>query len=853
MQLTVKASASLPQEPSEQSLSSATSVIDLEGASVPEPPLKRTNEVFEVLSSPEESMSKKKQRTQMNASRASAVQPKFLNVDVSAATKPSKPTKKASNNKSSSKGSSAAAQNIPLFFQGLSQAELMAEQAAVEFRAKRLLQQKKQRERAEKRQKQQKDQAQSKASNAAPSVFKKIVERTRAPRFPNPSHVIPAETITSTESPAKSSDLQPWWRRDASAGTTTTDIDTAEPPLLPPAESAYAKQPPLVDYLKLALDSIVIAPKTKPKATRLWADVYFNERLLQGFVPEHLKDVSEQMIAFVQSWMAERRNAHDRAAEKQRKLTQQQQNQHRLKKKSSSHASKKCVDDDWFESDAEEDDDGLKNLCHLTGPSGLGKSALVHAVARICGCRVIELNTSDKRGAAAIRKTLEEATQSHSSMELLRDRQGQELSAATLQDSDDEGAGEKHSAVSLILIDEVDNIDASDCGFWMALNDLTKRAKCPIFLTSNEQPEESRVLAWRSLILPVFRPQPVDCVPFMREVLEEEGFILRSNDTRTVQKALSIVAELCNLDMRRIINEFQLFASNQMTKEPVPVVDSDKSLANDCGPSSSTVVLPQVYQVRPAAVRFDQYDLLTIKGSGFMDLASPPVLEGGGYCVHAYVGNHICPAARIMDDETVLAVSPIVHLPIGYSRFGRFHGDEYQSISICGVPMLGHNSTTLGSVAVMELPNGESVLQNNVPVHLQYHFSDVQRGSTEGDSESEAEAEFDESPKATRLSTTRTSSIKHSSCNDETATAGILREGIKAWKGHTVDKQQVLIDGSKLDNLRLSAVATELRSDAAMLEELSSSGLPYLSGACRGFGFDLTDAYPASTNANTKP
>jgi hypothetical protein len=44
-----------------------------------------------------------------------------------------------------------------------------------------------------------------------------------------------------------------------------------------------------------------------------------------------------------------------------------------------------------------------------------------------------------------------------------------------------------------------------------------------------------------------------------------------------------------------------------------------------------------------------------------------------------------------------------------------------------------------------------------------------------------------------------------------------------------------------------------LMSDAALFEDVGLSGIPFLSGSCRGFGFDMTDEFPNRTNENSKP
>ncbi|GKY94729.1 hypothetical protein MPSEU_000438300 [Mayamaea pseudoterrestris] len=773
-------------------------------------------------------------------------------------------TNKQVTKRSTAKGKAA---KVPLIFQGVDQNQLMAEQAAVEFRAKRLLQQQKDRERAEKRQKQQEEQI-----IAAP-VSTKVTLRTNgrpkaksqfspAPRFPVPSHVIPKEHSMQLNAKQslklsfmQSSETQPWWRRKLSLVPKQNQIvekifSQSTLSLLPPKDSIYAKQPPVVDCLQLTLKSTLIPPTSVKTKSRTWADVYLNDKLLvNGFVPAHLKEISDEMIAFVQGWMVERRNAHDRAAEKQRRLTRKLQStkQHRLAKKTKS--SKLFDDDDWLGSDCSDDEgDGLKNICHLTGPSGLGKSALVYAVARHCGCRVIELNPSDKRNAAAVRKVIEEATQSHSSIALLQKQEKAAHQSSILEDSDQEENDEgKGSVLPVILIDEIDNLDSSDGGFWSALSDVTKRAKCPVFLTSNVQPGEIKILNGRCGVLPLRRAKPSECIGFIRSIVDGEGFVLRSDNPLDSEEAISLIADLCNSDLRRIAHELQLFATQPLlptlTKEMMPRLAETSQTATYVTPH------PQILAIEPRGVRFDRYELLTITGTGFLGLAVPPNHEGGGYKVDVYIGDCPCPVARIMNDSTILAVSAPIPLPRNFRHTSRFHDEEYQAITISSTTRLGVVSSTSQCPATVTLPNGLAILQCSAPVLLHRHFSDVrQLAKCDGSCTSDGEMEFDE-PKPTASTTV----CVRPKFVDMSEASRILTQGITGWEGHKADVSCRSSGKCSLPFVTDMSRSADLISDAALLDDVAFLGQPYLSGACRGFSYDLTNAYPATANERTKP
>ena len=76
-------------------------------------------------------------------------------------------------------------------------------------------------------------------------------------------------------------------------------------------------------------------------------------------------------------------------------------------------------DDDY----SDDDDENDTPLCILVGPSSSGKTSMVHHVAKLGNCSVVEINTTRVRGGAALKQDIEEATRSLSSMDMLKKKQ----------------------------------------------------------------------------------------------------------------------------------------------------------------------------------------------------------------------------------------------------------------------------------------------------------------------------------------------------------------------------------------------------------------------------------------------
>ncbi|KAK3090730.1 hypothetical protein FSP39_014136 [Pinctada imbricata] len=120
------------------------------------------------------------------------------------------------------------------------------------------------------------------------------------------------------------------------------------------------------------------------------------------------------LLKKLKAWLVEWKHRVDKEARKARML---------LMKKSKGKRPKEEEDSgDWWADDASdfdmssddsEDEDSLCNTVMLTGPTGIGKTATVYALAQELGFKVFEVNASSCRNGKRILAQLQEATQSH--------------------------------------------------------------------------------------------------------------------------------------------------------------------------------------------------------------------------------------------------------------------------------------------------------------------------------------------------------------------------------------------------------------------------------------------------------
>ncbi len=168
-----------------------------------------------------------------------------------------------------------------------------------------------------------------------------------------------------------------------------------------------------------------------------------------------------------------------------------------------------------------------KKALLLHGPSGTGKTAAVHALARELGLELIEVNASDHRNAGEIQSRIGNAIKQQSLF----------------------------STGKLILIDELDGIAGTeDRGGISALADLIKDSTFPIILVANDPWEQKfNPLRTKSVLVEFPSLSMTAMVPALQRILSAE----KINADELVLKTL---ARRSGGDLRGAITDLQTLA-----------------------------------------------------------------------------------------------------------------------------------------------------------------------------------------------------------------------------------------------------------------------------------------------------
>jgi hypothetical protein len=293
------------------------------------------------------------------------------------------------------------------------------------------------------------------------SRYSKDTKRISAPNFPCPSHIVPAcsdddKGSVSLESLKVSNVLNttPKFQHSKSVMTACPDKDDDETMPLGFMNDSDEINSDCRSIFSSFVDCSAIHKKeiaeSSASAGQLWVDKYAMRQIPDDVIGEDNKEASKKLIEFVEEWKVRRYKAMQSMGKVKRK------NKRRKKKKKSSSYHGYDSDDSFL------DDGGLENVFLISGPSGSGKTRMVHAVAEQCECVVIEINTAEQRSGQALKRAVQETTQSHSSLAMSKRKGGLfDNNADDLCDSDsdsyasdsDESKEDGHS-LTIILIDE---------------------------------------------------------------------------------------------------------------------------------------------------------------------------------------------------------------------------------------------------------------------------------------------------------------------------------------------------------------------------------------------------------------
>lgn len=255
-------------------------------------------------------------------------------------------------------------------------------------------------------------------------------------------------------------------------------------------------------------------------------------------------------------------------------------------------ATKELVDwlRDWYETREQTDvsDDSLdsymmpndpcdrERVAIITGPVGCGKSTVVSNAARQLGLSILEINASVCRTGRRIREIIGEALSTH---RVTQPSMFQSFKPKI-----------EHSGKTLILFEEVDELQDDERGFWSTIQKLAASDDCrrPIVCTANSftsqmrqffiqsratSEEDLERLFINSRIEQLVNPIEYKLIEFQSRSERQASAVINrvcgSENAHAVNDVASCLALTCRDDTRKAINLLHFWGANGLVHETI--------------------------------------------------------------------------------------------------------------------------------------------------------------------------------------------------------------------------------------------------------------------------------------------
>ena len=346
----------------------------------------------------------------------------------------------------------------------------------------------------------------------------------------------------------------------------------------------------------------------------------------------------------------------------------------------------------------------------------------------------------------------------------------------------------------------------------------------------------------------------------------KEGTAGKEEENR---RRLCRIAELCGCDLRRIINEMQLYSHHVSKEANMSSALSCDTWERTSGEVSDELDAPTISNIFPKSSQSDQYSVVTIMGNHFIN-------DTDRVCTEVTIGGQPCPVVRVVSKNIMLVVCPPCVLPSGVDASGVFV-DKFEDCITCryasvNIKMTIHESLVLRSDMSCNIEylfpdkyewrakREHQRMQNQESNRHEEDFSSddddfvvrpTRRKVVEKEKEKSAEQEIANVVSITSDMTSETGedAVPDSPCQsimsiaEAEALVDIEMKNSKLSKvSAPLSKRMALNDARSSSKFEEVVKSLEYISDAAYLDHaFSSLATPSLSGAVRGFGSEMVD------------
>lgn len=273
-------------------------------------------------------------------------------------------------------------------------------------------------------------------------------------------------------------------------------------------------------------------------------------------------------------------------------------------------------DESMCSSICEPDPCDKERIAIISGPVGCGKSTVVANAARQLGLTILEINASTCRTGKRVRDIIGEALRTHrvASNKFRKPATNGRRGTFRGKHSEDDSCGfGSSSAKTLILFEEVDELQDDEKGFWPSLQELAASDDCrrPIICTANSfsvhmkqlfaVPKEPIDADFERLLINtkedhILNPMTYKHISFPERSERQTTAVLKrvltSEKVKLPPDAIEYLALTCRKDTRRAVNLLHLLGlpglHNLTGSEDLPDSGMIERAVADCGRSKAT-------------------------------------------------------------------------------------------------------------------------------------------------------------------------------------------------------------------------------------------------------------------------
>ena len=326
----------------------------------------------------------------------------------------------------------------------------------------------------------------------------------------------------------------------------------------------------------------------------------------------------------------------------------------------------------------------------------------------------------------------------------------------------------------------------------------------------------------------------MECASKMCQIakMEQMHWKIRGHNTE-VKKRLEMIAKICQCDLRKIMNEMQLFnrgTSKALGQEHTgslhEKIDKSTELKYDLDPT--------ITRISPDVVQSNEFTATLIHGKHFLNA---PFANDLSIEAVVYFGNQKSPASRILDDTTIAAICPPCVIPENVDSSGLCTHTFQQSLNCRYAPVAVHLVTSKGVIVCSDsnqfkisMGDGSYAATPNIT----YDFPDIEFGTERKAKSNELIKKFGPETIAALLEKAVAEFGQTSQTESNFIGPPLITRSPSIKTNNDVNKSN--------DEISALLEAAEYASDAAMIHDaFVNDKVPVLSGAAYGFALEMEE------------